>query len=246
MRWRFQLACKGYGGWRAARSQKKNSKIIIKHCRILSVLLHCGSELQGFRGSEWGYLYNTKNLIFFGSVTWSSLHFGKLSKFSIKCFQKKKTGLKRPTLIQNPSGYWVILLVDKNLVHNLKNIAIFFSRAIDVISICNNTKENFLREPEKIKVKSQKRHLHMQFSEFYLFFHNSFEIWHLFSRALTRNSFWCYYRELITAIALEKCKKKAILFKLFWYKVFVHWILKFPNFLVDSVFDHFRQFPIIS
>ena len=150
---------------------KKNSKIIIKHCRILSVLLHCGSELQGFRGSEWGYLYNTKNLIFFGSVTWSSLHFGKLSKFSIKCFQKKKkTGLKRPTLIQNPSGYWVILLVDKNLVHNLKNIAIFFSRAIDVISICNNTKENFLREPEKIKVKSQKRHLHMQFSEFYLFF----------------------------------------------------------------------------
>ena len=83
-----------------------------------------------------------------------------------------------------------------------------FSRAIDVISICNNTKENFLREPEKIKVKSQKRHLHMQFSEFYLFFHNSCEIWHLFSRALTRNSLWCYYRELITAIALEKCKKK--------------------------------------
>ena len=63
----------------------------MKHCRILSVLLHCGSELQGFRGSEWGYLYNTKNLIFFGSVTWSSLHFGKLSKFSIKYFQKKKT-----------------------------------------------------------------------------------------------------------------------------------------------------------
>ena len=35
-----------------------------------------------------------------------------------------------------------------------------------------------------------------------------------------------YYRWLITYLALEKCKKKgAISFKLFWYKVFVHWIL---------------------
>ena len=35
--------------------------------------------------------------------------------------------------------------------------------------------------------------------------------------------------------ALEKCKKNAVFFKLFWYKVFVHWKLKFLNFLVDSV-----------
>ena len=45
-----------------------------------------------------------------------------------------------------------------------------------------------------------------------------------------------YYRWLIIYLALEKCtKKSAIPFKLFWYKVFVHWILKLLNFVVDSV-----------
>ena len=51
---------------------------------------------------------------------------------------------------------------------------------------------------------------------------------------------WCYYRKLITSIALEKCKKNnAILFLLFWYKVFVHSILKLLNFLVDSVLNSY-------
>ena len=36
-------------------------------------------------------------------------------------------------------------------------------------------------------------------------------------------------------IALEKCKKNVILFKLFWYKVFVHLKLKLLNLLMDSV-----------
>ena len=48
------------------------------------------------------------------------------------------------------------------------------------------------------------------------------EIWHLFSLAPMRNFLWCYYRWLITSLALEKCKKNAICFKLFWCKVFVH------------------------
>ena len=40
----------------------------------------------------------------------------------------------------------------------------------------------------------------------------------------------------ICRLALEKCREKnAILFKLFWYKVFVYWKLKLLNFLVDSV-----------
>ena len=34
------------------------------------------------------------------------------------------------------------------------------------------------------------------------------EIWHLFSRAPIRNFLWCYYRWLITSLALEKCKKR--------------------------------------
>ena len=39
---------------------------------------------------------------------------------------------------------------------------------------------------------------------------------------------------VITSWALEKCKN-VIFFKLFCYKVFVHWKLKLLNFLVDSV-----------
>ena len=37
---------------------------------------------------------------------------------------------------------------------------------------------------------------------------------------------------------LKNVKKNAILFKLFWYKAFVHWKLKLLNFLVDSVLIH--------
>ena len=50
-----------------------------------------------------------------------------------------------------------------------------------------------------------------------------------------RNFLWCFHRWLITYLALENVKKNAIFFKLFWYKVFVHWKLKLLNFLVDSV-----------
>ena len=53
-------------------------------------------------------------------------------------------------------------------------------------------------------------------SDFYLCFHNSCEIWHLFSWAPMRNSLWCYYRWLIISIALEKCKEECdIVYKLF-------------------------------
>ena len=37
----------------------------------------------------------------------------------------------------------------------------------------------------------------------------------------------------------KNVKKKAIFFKLFSYKVFVHWRLKLLNFLVDSVLISF-------
>ena len=47
--------------------------------------------------------------------------------------------------------------------------------------------------------------------------------------------FCCYYRLLLTSLALEKCKKNAMFLKLFCrYKVFVHWELKLLSFLVDS------------
>ena len=82
---------------------------------------------------------------------------------------------------------------------------------------------------------SQNYILHMKFSEFYLFFHNSCEIWHAFSRTPIRNVLWCYNRRQITSFKpLKNVKKNAIFFKLFWYKVFVAWKLKLLNFLVDS------------
>ena len=47
--------------------------------------------------------------------------------------------------------------------------------------ICDNTKENLIDRENKGQI-SQNDTLHMKFSEFYLCFHNSCEIWHLFSR----------------------------------------------------------------
>ena len=55
---------------------------------------------------------------------------------------------------------------------------------------------------------SQNYILHMKFSEFYLSFHNSWEIWQSFSRTPMRNFLWCYYKWLIKSLALEKCKKR--------------------------------------
>ena len=37
---------------------------------------------------------------------------------------------------------------------------------------------------------------------------------------------------------MKNVKKNARLFKLFWYKAFVHWKLKLLNFLTDSVLIH--------
>ena len=65
------------------------------------------------------------------------------------------------------------------------------------------------------------------------------EIWHFFSRTSIRNFLWCYCRWLITSLALENVKKKAICFKLFWYKVLIHWKLKLLNFPMDSILTHY-------
>ena len=83
---------------------------------------------------------------------------------------------------------------------------------------------------------SQNYIFHIKISEFYLCFHNSCEIWHSLSWTPMRKFTWCYYRWLITSLGLKKnVKKNAIFFKLFWYKVVVHWELKLLNFLVDSI-----------
>ena len=56
---------------------------------------------------------------------------------------------------------------------------------------------------------SQNYILHMKFSEFYLRFHNSCEIWHSFSQTPLRNFLWCYHRRLITSLGLENCRKEC-------------------------------------
>ena len=75
----------------------------------------------------------------------------------------------------------------------------------------------------------------MKLFRIYLCNHNSCEIWQSFSRTSTTNFLWCYYRWFITSLkALGKCKKECnTVFKLFWYKIFVHWKLKL---LIDTVF----------
>ena len=65
----------------------------------------------------------------------------------------------------------------------------------------------------------------------YLCFHHSCEIWHSFHWTPMRNFLWCYYRWLITYLALEKCKKNAIFFKLFWFNIFCPLKVKITQFL---------------
>ena len=79
-------------------------------------------------------------------------------------------------------------------------------------------------------------------SDFYLCYHNSYEIWHSFSRTSMRNFLWCYYRWFITSLALKNVKNNAILFKLSWYKAFVHWKFKLLIFLMDSISSIFTSF----
>ena len=97
---------------------------------------------------------------------------------------------------------------------------------------------------------SQNDILHVKFSEFYLCFHNSCEIWHLFSWAPIRNFLWCYYRQLITStlLALEKCKKDCNILKNILVQGFCPLkikIIQFPDgFGLISYFGQlFKYFP---
>jgi len=93
-------------------------------------------------------------------------------------------------------------------------------------------KERFLREPVKQTSNWFKLHKMKSYAwRFYLRFLNSCEIWNIFSRAPIRNCLWCYYRWLITSIALEKCKKECdIAENILIVKVFFHWTVKITQF----------------
>ena len=84
----------------------------------------------------------------------------------------------------------------------------------------------------------------MKFSEFYLCFDFfvKFDI-----------HFLGLPQEIVFGVLQKNVQKNAIFFKLFWYKVSVHWKLKLLSFVVDSVlnttnlynclFTHNRLFP---
>ena len=94
--------------------------------------------------------------------------------------------------------------------NNLKHIAFIFQGLKMELVFCSNTKEKFLMGERENECQISENHiLHIKFSEVYLCFHNSCEIWHSFSWAPERNFLWCYYRRLITSLALEKCKKEC-------------------------------------
>ena len=60
----------------------------------------------------------------------------------------------------------------------------------------------------------------------------------MFSWAPVKNFLWCYYRQLITSIALEKCKKECNIVKI----ILVQGKLKLLNFLMDFVLSCFLWF----
>ena len=76
---------------------------------------------------------------------------------------------------------------------------------------------------------------HMKFTEIYPCFHNVWEIWLSFLGLPGEIFFGVITDDWLHLYALKNVKKNAIFFKLFWYKVFVHWELKLLNFLVDCV-----------
>ena len=55
--------------------------------------------------------------------------------------------------------------------------------------------------------------------------------WEIVFGVITDNKLYLYL--------LKNVKRNAVLFKLFWYKVFVLWKLKFFNFLMDSILISF-------
>ena len=102
--------------------------------------------------------------------------------------------------------------------------------------ICNNTKENFSWEPEKMNVKFHK------ITPYTWNFQNFTRVFTILVR------FDIYFLGLLWEIffgvttddqlhlkALKNLKKNAIFFKLFWYKFFGHWKSKLLIFLGDSV-----------
>ena len=86
---------------------------------------------------------------------------------------------------------------------------------------------------------SQNDSLLMKFSEFTCVFTIlvKFDIyflglpWEIVFGVITDNKLYLY--------PLKNVKRNAVLFKLFWYKVFVGWKLNFFNFLMDSVLISF-------
>jgi len=59
------------------------------------------------------------------------------------------------------------------------------------------------------------KHLKVLMMKFYLFWHNSSELWYLFSRVPMGNCFiWCYFRQLFLSLAFRKCKKDCNILKI--------------------------------
>ena len=104
-----------------------------------------------------------------------------------------------------------------------------FLRAIEWCNyVITPIERNILWEFEQINVKFHQVTSYVTFSEFYLRFHNSCEIWRLFSGDPMRNNLSLVLLQITNYICkpLRNVEKNAhVLFKLFQYKVFVHWKL---------------------
>ena len=102
--------------------------------------------------------------------------------------------------------------------------------------ICNNAKDSFSWESEKMNVKFHKNCENTGKIRKIPCVRCNFVKFDINSRAPIRNFLCCYYRWRIATLARKNVKKNAIFFKLFWYKVFLYWKLKLLNFpMVDSV-----------
>ena len=134
-----------------------------------------------------------------------------LARLFLSCSDQRETDFKTESTrkLSNFNFQWAKTLYQ----NNSKDIAFFFlhfSRAKDVVVICNNCHQRkFLMGTRENECQiSQNYIFHVKF---YLCFHNSCDIWHSFSPTPKRNFLWCY-------LAFKNVKRNAMFFKLFRYK----------------------------
>ena len=156
--------------------------------RNLNCLCYPCSIAKCNKNKEWEFKNRNSKTLFHEAnfaiwVKFSSMYLLQVKiKFRLNFFKSRLT--------RNPTGNWEIVIFNCNIAFFFTFFKGYRCNKLSVITpkrVSNGSPEN------KCQI-SQNDVLHMKFSQFYLCFHNSSEIWYLSSQDPMRGSRWCYYR----------------------------------------------------